>query len=313
MKENVLPEDNGHTIAFFEYGNPNGTPILGFHGGPGSKSKPRHADRFDLSKYRVILFDQRGCGKSTPLGKLEHNTTEEILNDAERIRKQLGIEKWFVAGSSWGSTCSLLYSIKYPERVRGVLISAVFLGDRDSVSWSMEDSKGVARLVPDVWHRRIEFLRKYNISIEHQNADILNALENASYAEQQEITAGVFNWEGNLFSAQSAIAYTDPEEVTDENIASVKIFAHYEMHDSFISENNILNNTHHINHIPTVIVHGRYDILCPLEKAWLLKEKMNNCELVIATSSGHKLTAEGETIQKMAFDRFLEKTERNDR
>lgn len=308
MKEYKLPEDRGHTVAFFEYGNPAGIPILGFHGGPGSKSKPNHAERFDLTKYRVILFDQRGCGKSMPIGKLEDNTTDDILLDAERIRQQLGIDKWFVTGSSWGSSCSLLYAIKYPEKVSGILISAVFLADRDSISWSMSDTKGVARLMPDVWARRLEFFKKYEIEIENQNADILKAFDKANTEEQKEIAAGVFNWESNLFSTQSSVAFTDPEDVKEEGVASAKIFVYYEHHHEFIPENYILDNVSKIADIPTIIVHGRYDILCPLERAYVLNEKLNNCELIIATSSGHKLTAEGETIQKMAYDRFLEKT-----
>ena len=307
MIEHQLEEDNGHVVSVTEYGNSKGPAILGFHGGPGSKSRPQHADRYDLTKYRVILFDQRGCGKSTPLGKLEHNTTQETLQDVERIREKLGIETWFVSGGSWGSTLSLLYAIQHPERVRGMLLSAVYLGDHDSISWSMEDPKGTARLMPDVWERRMAFFKKFNIKLTTQNADILKAYEDATPAEQKEITAEVQNWEGNLFSVQNPIGSRNPEEVTDAEIAAAKIFVYYEMHHEFIPDNYILDSIDAIAATPAVIVHGRYDILCPLEKAHQLKEKMSNCELVIATSSGHKLTAEGETIQKMAYDRFLER------
>ncbi|HEV7121684.1 MAG TPA: alpha/beta fold hydrolase [Candidatus Paceibacterota bacterium] len=306
MKEHFLDEKDGHIVYFAEYGNPDGLPILGFHGGPGSKSRPAHAERYDLKKYRVILFDQRGCGKSTPLGKTENNTTEDLLQDAERIRESLGIETWFVSGGSWGSTLSLLYAIKYPNRVKGLLLSAIFLADHDSVKWSMEDIKGVARLMPDVWAKRMEFFKKFNIKLETQNADILKAFESASPEEQKEIAAGVQNWESNLFTPQSPISYKNPEEITDADIASTKLFTYYEMNHEFLPDNYVLEQVNVIAHIPAVIVHGRYDILCPLEKAQALKEKLNNCELVIATSSGHKLTSEGEAIQRMAYDRFLE-------
>lgn len=307
MKESTLREDRGHLVSFTEYGNPEGIPVLNFHGGPGSKSTPKHAARFDLNTYRVILFDQRGCGKSTPLGELEHNTTEDILLDAERIRETLGIKEWFVGGSSWGATCALLYALKHPERVRGLLISAVFLADKDTMVWAMEDPKGVARLMPDVWTRRMEFFKKFGIALETQNADILRAFKEASPEQEKEIAAGVRNWEGNLFSVQSPIAYTDPADITEADIAAAKIFIQYEMNNEFIPENYILENIERIKHIPTVIVHGRYDILCPIEKSQLLKEGMNNCELIIATESGHMLSAEGETIRRMAFDHFLEK------
>lgn len=307
VKSYTLPEKDGHIVSFSEHGNPNGDAIISFHGGPGSKSKPHHAERFDMQNYRVILFDQRGCGASKPLGNIEHNNTDELLNDVERIRKQLGIEKWFVTGSSWGSTLALLYAIAYPEQTRGILISAVFLADRDSVSWSMKDPHGAARLTPDVWSKRMEFFERFNITVDSQNTDLLDALENASPEEQKEITAGVQNWEGNLFSTLSSVSYKKPEDITEEDIASVKIFLHYEKNHAFIQDNFILERVHVIEDIPTVIVHGRYDILCPLQKAYQLSKHLNNAELIIATSSGHMLTAEGETIRKLAFDRFLER------
>ncbi|XKT74347.1 MAG: alpha/beta fold hydrolase [Patescibacteria group bacterium UBA2163] len=306
-KEHQLPEEDGHIVSFSEYGNPEGPAILSFHGGPGSRSKPRYAKSYDLNTYRVILFDQRGCGKSTPSGELEHNTTDHLLHDAERIREQLGIEKWFVSGGSWGSTLALLYAIKHPEKVRGILITAVFLADRDSIAWCMEDTKGVARLMPDVWEKRMKFFERFNINVESQNKDILKAFDEATPEQQRELAAEVQDWEGNLFSTLSAVSYQDPEEVTEDDIASVRIFLHYEMNHEFIPDNYILNNVDKIADIPAVIVHGRYDILCPLQKAYELAGKMNNAELVIAQSSGHSLTAEGDTIRKMAFDHFLEK------
>lgn len=306
-RTHTLPPKNNHVVSFSEHGNLTGPAIISFHGGPGSKSKLHHAERFDLKKYRVILFDQRGCGKSTPIGTIQNNTTDTLLDDTERIREQLGIEKWFVAGSSWGSTLSLLYAIKYPKRTLGILISAVFLADRDTVAWAMEDKKGVARLMPDLWQKRMDFFKRFNIKTETQNADILKALNNASFDKQKEIAAEVQNWDSNLSSVFAPISYKTPEDVTESDIASVRIFMHYEKNHHFISNNFIIKNTTKIENIPTIIVHGRYDILCPLQKAHKLAQKLKKSELIIATSSGHRLTAEGETIQKMAFDRFLEK------
>lgn len=307
MKEHLLPEENGHVVSFTEHGNLDGPTILSFHGGPGARSRRDHAHRFDLTTYRVVLFDQRGCGKSTPLGGLEHNTTQNTLHDAERIREALSVESWFVSGSSWGSTLALLYAIAHPTRVRGILVSAVYLGDKDSIEWSMVDPKAAARMLPDVWERRMAFFKKFGIGVETQNADILKAFENASLEEQKEITAGVQNWEGNLFSVHAPIGARNPEDVTDAEIASAKIFCHYEMHEEFIADNFILENAATIATIPLVMVHGRYDILCPLDKVYELHKALPYSELVIATSSGHKLTAEGETIRKMAYEHFLEK------
>jgi proline iminopeptidase len=304
MDTKQLPEQDGHTVSYSVHGNPDGPTIISFHGGPGSKSKPYHAERFDLAKYRVILFDQRGCGASTPMGELENNTTKHLLMDAERIREALGIESWFVSGGSWGSTLSLLYAIKYPERTKGLLIAAIFLGDRESINWSFGNG-GAATIMPDVWEKRMQFFDKFNIKVATQNADTLQALDEADLATQKEITAGVFNWEGNLFTPHSSISYTDPSDIEEKDIASAKIFLHYDKNHEFIADNYILDNTDKIADIPTVIVHGRYDILCPMNKAKMLADKLNTCELVIATSSGHKLTPEGETIQYMAYDRFL--------
>lgn len=307
MKEYQLEEDMGHVVSFSEYGNPAGAPILNFHGGPGSGSKPHHSERFDLGKYRVILFDQRGCGKSTPLGEIQNNTTEDILSDAERIREQLGIKEWFVAGSSWGSTLALLYAIKYPEKVRGLLISAIWLADADSMAWAMTDPKGVARLMPDVWARRTEFFKKFNIGLETQNEDLLKALEGSTGDVQKEIVAGINNWEGNLSSTEAAVKYKNPSDITEADIASAKIFVHYDKNHEFIPDNYIIDNIGKIAHIPTVIVHSRYDILCPIEKAQLLKDRMQNSEMVVVPSSGHMLTAEGEVIRRMAHNRFVER------
>lgn len=304
MKKYQLPEQNGHIVSYSIQGNSTGPTIISFHGGPGSKSKPYHAKRYDLDKYQVVLFDQRGCGESTPLGLLENNTTGDLLSDAERIREALGLESWFVSGGSWGSTLSLLYAIKYPKRTKGLLLSAIFLGDRDSVNWAFGES-GASTIMPDVWERRMNFFKKFGIKVETQNEDILEALNKADLETQKEITAGVFDWEGNLFTPQSAISYNNPEDLTEKEIASAKIFIYYEKNQEFISNNYILDNIHAIADIPTVVVHGRYDILCPMNKAKMLVDKLSNCKFVIATSSGHKLTPEGETIQYMAYDRFL--------
>lgn len=304
MSKLQLPEQNGHTVAYFENGNPTGPAIISFHGGPGSKSKPGHAERFDLKKYRVILFDQRGCGESTPLGKLENNTTEDLLADTERIREALGIESWFVTGSSWGSTLALLYAIKYPERTKGLLLSAIFLADRDSIAWAMGE-RGAATLMPDIWEKRMQFFKDFNIGVESQNEDIMSAFESADPETAKKIALGVINWESNLFSPHNAVKYEKLEDIDEKDIASAKIFIHYEKNREFIPDNYILDNIYKTAGVPTVIVHGRYDILCPLNKAKRLADSMKDCELVIATSSGHMLTPEGETIREMAYDRFL--------
>jgi len=300
----TLPEQDGHTIAFFEYGNPSGFPVIVFHGGPGSGSSVQYTKFFDLQKYRVILFDQRGCGESTPLGLTKHNTTEKILFDAERIREELGIRQWFVSGASWGSTLALLYAIQHPEKVHGILVSSIWLADAAAKQWEYTEN-GVARMMPDVWKKRLEFLAELNIDPKNQCRELAEAFKIADDTTQKKIAAGVRNWEGNLFSAQQEVSYKEPEEMTEAEVASAKIFTHYEANNEFIPDGYIVDNMQKIADIPAVIVHGRNDILCPLQNASQVAEKMNACTFIIATSSGHALTQEGYTIKNMAFDRFL--------
>lgn len=304
-KSHTLPELDGHIVAFSEHGSPDGEAILAFHGGPGSKSKTSHAERFDLEKYHVVLFDQRGCGKSTPLGYTEHNTTDDLLHDAERIRQQLGIKKWFVSGSSWGSTLALLYAQKYPSRVKGMLLSSIFLANAATAEWSFHGTSGVAQLMPDVLEKRKTFLAKYHTAARNAAATFTKLLNQDNHEQQKDIAAGVINWESNFFSPTEAVQYVSPDELDEISIAEVKIFLHYEQHEWFLEENHILKHVDTIANIPTVIVHGRYDILCPLIYAYTLKKKLQNAELIIADSSGHRFSIEAEQIRWLAFDRFL--------
>lgn len=306
MKKYQLPEQDGHIVSYFEYGNTDGEPIVVFHGGPGSKSRSRDVEVFDLTKYRVITFDQRGCGESTPLGRLEDNNTEKTLADTERIREELGISKWFAAGSSWGSTLALLYAIQNPDKTKGLLISGIWLADNDSKEWELTE-KGIARMMPDVWEKRLEFLKKFNISLEKQNQELVEAFKNADEQTAKELALGVNDWERNLFSTEDAVKFGKIEDITEEDVAATKIYVYYDANLEFIPNNYILDNLSNISHLPTVVVHGRYDILCPLYKAKAIADGIKNSELVIATASGHRLTAEGELIKNMAFDRFLER------
>jgi len=306
MNKHQLPEQDGHVVSYYEYGNSAGLPIIVFHGGPGAKSKPRHTEAFDLAAHRVITFDQRGCGESTPLGELEDNNTHKTLEDTERIREALGIDTWFVSGSSWGSTLALLYAVKHPDKARGLLISGVWLADGDAKEWELTE-KGIARLMPDVWEKRVQFLSEFNIDLETQNQGLVKAFESADEETAKRLALGVNDWERNLFSTQDAVRFGGIEDITEEDIAAAKIYVHYDAHHEFIPDNYILDNIATIAHIPAVIVHGRYDILCPLYKAKAVADKLDDCRLVIAASSGHKLTAEGTTIQHMAYEQFLEK------
>lgn len=300
-----LAEKDGHQVSFAEYGNPAGPAIVVCHGGPGDKSKPKHINRYDLAKYRIITFDQRGCGQSLPLGELQNNTLADLISDMERLRVFLKLEKWFVAGGSWGSTVALAYAEAYPENVLGLLLSSIFLGRRQDVDWSFTKSGGVEKIFTDIWQSRQEFLTKFGTDSSSAAAALLGKMATTDSDIISEITAGVMNWENNLMTSESGPIFTDPSDVTVENIASVKVFLHYDSHDSFMTENQLLHNIKKIKDIPTIIVHGRYDLLCTFDQAWELHQNLSNSEIVTLPSSNHRLTADGEIARAMAFKYFL--------
>lgn len=303
LNTGYLSELDGHRVYFAQYGNVSGPAIIVCHGGPGDKSKPKHVSGYDLSKYHVIIFDQRGCGGSTPLGEVGHNTTQELVSDMERIRNKLKINKWFVAGGSWGSTLALLYAETHPETVKGLLLSSIFLARLRDEKWAFSQANGIDRIFPDLWDGREKLLQKYETNATDAPKLLLAKIEAGE--EVNEIVAGVMNWEGNLMTSQSDLSFTDPADVNEENIASVKVFLSYEANKFYIEDDQILNNISNIKNIPTIIVHGRYDLLCPVEQAWEVKNNLTNVETIILPSSNHRFTAEGLLARKFAINYFL--------
>lgn len=306
-----LPEKDGHKVYFARYGKTDGQAVIVLHGGPGGQSKPKQASTYDLTRYQVITFDQRGCGKSLPLGRTQSNTTQDLVADIERLREHLGLESWFVAGGSWGSTLALVYAETHPERVKGLLLGSIFLARQADDDWAFSANQGVQRLFPDLWEERLQFLKQFHTEPAQAASALLALLEEASDEVVKQIVAGVSNWEGNLMSAQSDLTWTEPEEVTDDDIASVKVFLHYEAHHYFLEPDQILQHTSAIEHLPTILIHGRYDVLCPLEQMWELQQRLHHVETVILPTSNHKLTADGDVAKKYAFRGFLEQQSRN--
>lgn len=200
-----LKEQDGHQVYFAEYGNPKGEAIVTLHGGPGSKSKVKHVKPYDLQKYRVITFDQRGCGESNPAGETKANTTQDLVSDMEQLRSKLKIKKWFVVGGSWGATLALAYAQAHPDKVNGLLLSSVFLARPRDVEWAFTKKNGIERMFPDLWEKRIEFFNKYKVTPANAAKTLLEKMKSASPEEMKEITAGVNNWESNLMSAQAEL------------------------------------------------------------------------------------------------------------
>ncbi len=307
FNEGYLLEESGHKIYYAELGNQKGEAIVVCHGGPGSSSRIKRTNIYDLTKFHVIVFDQRGCGQSLPQGKTENNTTIDLIADMERLRELLNIKSWFVAGGSWGSTLALTYAESHPGKVKGLLLSSIFLGRNQDVDWSFTKSGGIDKIFTDLWENRIIFLKKFEANPANAAKILLKKIMNSSNEIVNEIVAGVMNWEGNLMNSQSDLTFTNPEDVKIENINAVKIFLHYEANHSFLAENQLLQNISNIKNIPTVIVHGRYDLLCTLDQMWELNKALANSECVILPSSNHKLTADGELGRKYAFRYFLTK------
>lgn len=302
-----LDEIDGHLVYYAEFGNPKGEGIVVLHGGPGSKSKPKHIKNYDLKRYRVITFDQRGCGKSTPAGEITHNTLQDLINDIERLRIKLKIEKWFVAGGSWGSTLALAYTQAHPENVKGLLLSSIFLARKRDIEWAFTQTGGISRFFPDLWERRLEFLNKYNAAPENAADVLLKRITEGRPDVINDIAAGISNWEGNLMDALEDLKLISPEDIEDEEIAATKIFLHYEKNNYFLKDGQLLTNLNRIKNIPAIIVHGRYDLLCPAEQAWDVYKSLADAEIIILPSSNHHLTAEGERAKALAFNNFLDR------
>lgn len=306
FNEGFLPEQDGYRVKYFEYGNPNGPIIISLHGGPGSKSAPRHAAIFNLQKYRVVTFDQRGCGLSEPVGEISNNTTQDLLADIERLRAQLEIKTWFVFGGSWGATLALLYAEAHPEQVSGLLLASVYLGDDFSNTWAFSHEGGAAQLFPEVWRDRDEQLAKLGIT-NNVAEKLYQKITTGAEDEIKAVAAIVTNWELNLMTAEKDVSYVQAEDLKLEETGYAKIFLHYEVNEFFLEKNQIMEDIKVIRDIPTVIVHGRHDILCPLKLAFSVHQKLNQSELIALPQSNHKLTADGQVARRYAFDAFLTK------
>ena len=298
IKENfseMLDVDGTHTIYYEESGNPDGVPVIFLHGGPGCGTAPSCRQYFDPEFYRIILFDQRGSGKSTPRACLENNDTWHIIEDIEKIREKLNIDKWLVFGGSWGSTLSLCYAIKHPERVLGLVLRGIFLGRREDIEWIYEVG-GVSNFHPESFERYISIIP------EEERKDIIGAYYKRLTSEDKE-TREVAAKEWSMWEGSLVTLYPDPnlEQSFGEinyAISMATIECHFWMNNMFWDDDNwLLNHVDVIKDIPTWIVHGRYDVDCRPIGAYELNKKLNNCKLEF-TVSGHS-SGEPEIIDSL--------------
>lgn len=304
FNQGYLKVSDKHSVWYGEFGNPDGRAVVVLHGGPGGRSKAKHLAMYDLNKQRVIQFDQRGCGLSMPQGEIHENTADDLVADMEKLRKHLNIEKWIVSGGSWGSTLALLYSEAYPSRVEALFLRGVFLARDIDADWLRLET-GAARVFPDLWERRDALMAEFGTKPETAAKVFLDKLKHGTDEEKRQITVGVSGWEVNMLALEVDINYESVEDVTQEEMAEVTVFLHYDAHDYFLEKNQILNAVEKIIHIPTMIIHGRYDMVCPLDQAFALHQALPESVLEIPNFDGHKISKESLAMARYMFERLV--------
>lgn len=284
-----LPVDKPHEIYVEECGNPRGVPILFVHGGPGAGCEPYHRRFFDPAAYRIILFDQRGAGRSTPHASLELNTTTHLVSDMERIRAHLGVDRWVLFGGSWGSTLSLVYAETYPDRVLGMILRGIFLCRQWEIAWFYQE--GANRIFPDYWEEfvapippteRGSLLRAHHQRLMSEDVDTRMASARAWSV-----------WEGRTSTLTPNQAVIDFFGSAHTALSLARIEAHYFAHDTFLEPDQILRNAARLRDIPITIVHGRYDIVCPYANAFDLHRALPAAELQLVSTAGHSAAEPG--------------------
>lgn len=287
-----------HELYYEQVGNPKGKPVVFLHGGPGGGIHPDHRRFFDPNHYRIILFDQRGSGKSTPIAELRENDTWNLVKDIEALRQKLGIDKWVVFGGSWGSTLALTYAIKHTERVSALVLRGIFLCRPSEIHWFYQE--GASQIFPDIWDEYLKPIPK-----DEQN-DLVKAyykrLTDTNYSVRLEAAKAWSKWEAatsRLIVSREAIdEFDDP----DHAMSFARIECHYFINNAFFDTNNwILENVHKIRHIPGFIVQGRYDVVCPARSAWDLHKAWPEAKLIITPDAGHAAAEIGTRSRLVEF------------
>ncbi|MCL4108362.1 UNVERIFIED_CONTAM: hypothetical protein GTU68_065390 [Idotea baltica] len=284
-----LNVDETHEIYVEECGNPDGQAVVFLHGGPGAGCEPYHRQLFDPEKYRIILFDQRGCGRSKPHASLIDNTTQHLISDIEMIREKLVIRKWVVAGGSWGSTLALAYAQEHPERVDGLIVRGIFLATKKEVQWFYQE--GASQIYPDYWQ---DFLQPIP---EEERDDLVTAYHKRLTGDNEIARMGAAKawalWEARTASLQPKNSllnhFGDPKTA----LSVARIEAHYFFNDSFFGPDQLLNNMDRLKDIPGFIVHGRYDMICNMKQAFDLHNAWPGSELMVIQNAGHSASEPG--------------------
>lgn len=288
--EGLLPAQDGHSIYYYEYGNPTGIPVLSFHGGPGGSSRAKYAKLFDLKKYRFIQYDQRGCGNSQAEDKFYKNETKYLVQDGMHLLAYLHIDTPIIVhGASWGSTMALLFAEAYPQTVKQIVISSVFLARPEDYGWVNGDSE---RFYPDLWdemrreYKHTDFFEAHNrLLFSKKEADNLKAL---TYWGTYEHKLG-----------QLDPQFEAPTELDEKFLNCARIAFYYDRHQFFLTDNQILRNIGKIKHIPAIIAHNRLDFCCTVKQAWELHKALPKSTLKICADIGHSTPSLLKEVKKM--------------
>jgi len=297
-----LDVGDGHEIYFEESGNPDGKPCVFVHGGPGGGSSPEARQFFDPERYRIVVFDQRGCGRSRPHASLEANTTWHLVADMETLRRELGINRWLVFGGSWGSTLALAYAQAHPEAVTELVLRGIFLLRPEEIHWFYQE--GASALYPDSWEAYLAPIPK------EEQGDLLNAFHRRLISNDEAIRLAAARawsvWEASASFLIQNQDFMDKLDAPDAALAMARIECHYFVNGGFFeSPNQLLENIDRIRHIPAIIVQGRYDVVCPAVTAWDLHRAWPEADFQLIPDAGHSAFDSGNTRALVAAtDRF---------
>lgn len=277
-----LDVDDTHKLYWEQSGNPDGIPVVLLHGGPGAGSTPMHRRFFNPEHYRIIIFDQRGAGRSHPLGSLKNNTLEHLINDMEALRKRLMVENWHLFGGSWGSTLALAYAQKHPDRCISMILRGIFLLEQDEIDWFLY---GMQNIFPEAWEQFS------NLIPEEERDNLLEAYYKRLTNDSEDIqTDAAINW--SLYECACSSLLPNYETITTDEqkqhaLATARIEAHY-FHDGVITKDqSLLKNIDDIRSIPAIIVQGRYDIICPIRTARKLHHIWPEADYIVVPDGGH--------------------------
>ena len=284
-----LQTNSKHSVYVEQSGNPRGIPVIFLHGGPCSGTKPGHRCFFNPEKYHIILMDQRGSGQSQPYGEIENNTTQDLINDMESIREHLNIKKWLLFGGSWGGSLTLLYAQQHTEKVTGMIIRGVFLARQRDADWFIKE--GPRSIYPEKWQ---ELLSSVTIQAESSLVTTLyEAVFGIDEVAKKRVAKAWINWGGQVALLQD-FQEDESSPITKKIVQQVQMEMHYAFNKYFITENQILNDCSKLTDIPSIIIHGRNDLVCPMEAGLSLHKVLPHAEYIVLPHSGH--IAKGEEM-----------------